>query len=144
MKETGKVIYKENDKIKIRFERSDACEKCGACKIGQNQEGMEIIVQNSVGADIGDIVEVEIEDVKLLRAVLIMYAFPLLMFIIGLFGTVYLFDLLGISNMKEIISFLVGIALMTITYITIKYVDSNRDTKDRYKPKLISIKKSSE
>lgn len=97
----GTVTAVENGYATVRFERSSACKHCGACLEAGERE-MEIRVENSRHAEVGDLVEVAMEKRAVLTATVLCYVLPLLGLLAGVivgsfFGEWYAFGLgLGI------------------------------------------------
>ncbi len=91
MEETGTVISQNADEVTVRFERTDACKKCGVCAMGQDGE-MLMRLRNDTGAVAGDIVTVELPEGRLLLASMLSYGLPLAGRVIGLMLGYYVFD----------------------------------------------------
>lgn len=138
MGEIGQVIEKrDNNRLLIRLERQEACAKCRACSAGMKSEEMLLQAENLCNADIGDNVEVSLEEADFMKAVLILYGIPFLCFICGIMGTYFLLQKSGIAN-TELISFGVGFALVVISYLIIHCFEPHFK-KDNYVPKAVRI-----
>ena len=78
----GKIIAIEGDTATVAFTRSSMCEKCGACKLSGDGR-MEIQVQNTLKAKMGDTVELSVPPSSMLLAGLLVYILPLIALIAG-------------------------------------------------------------
>lgn len=139
MGEIGKVIDIENNKLVISLERKEACAKCGACTAGMKTEEMLIRAVNSCNAQLGDNVEIVLEEANFIKAVLIMYGFPFVLFLIGVFAGYYGSINMNLNN-NEIWGFGVGFIFVIISYLIIKSQEK-RWKKADYIPKAINIVK---
>ena len=138
MAEIGKVIDIEKNKVVVSLERKEACAKCRACSAGLKAEEMLIRAENICGAKVGDKVEIALEETDFIKAVLIMYGFPFVMFLIGLFGGYYGCLSANIPN-PELIGFIVGLILVAIGYGLIKSQEK-RWRSGNYVPKAIAVR----
>ncbi len=64
MKEIGKVVKIEEDQATILITRGTACGDCGKCQVGRDKLEMIMTADNNVGAQVGDEVEIELENMK--------------------------------------------------------------------------------
>ena len=136
MGEIGQVIEKrENNRLVIKLQRQEACAKCRACSAGMKSKEMLLQAENLCNADIGDKVEVSLEESDFMKAVLIMYGIPFSCFIGGIMGTYFL---LQTNAHRDIISFCVGFVLVVISYLIIHCFEPHFK-KDNYVPKAIKI-----
>lgn len=87
MTEYGEVVEIAGSIARVKFHRSAACSKCGACGLLANQNEIVVEMSNDLDAVAGDFVSVSIKEKKAMKATLIAYVFPLLMLFAGvLFG----------------------------------------------------------
>ena len=77
-------------KLMAEIIRPEACAKCRACSYGQKARMLVPLPEGDFKA--GDSVELELSETTFSRATLIAYAFPLVMFLIGLFAASLLTD----------------------------------------------------
>ncbi len=142
MAEIGEVIENENNKVVVRLERTEACAKCRACSVGMKSEEMLIKAENLCNAKTGDFVEIALEEVDFIKAVCIMYGFPFIMFLIGVFGGYYGCLKLGIAG-AEYIGFGLGLVFVFIAYVIIRSQEG-RLKKGNYIPKAVAIRGKTE
>ena len=138
MAEIGKVIEIDGDKAVVVLERKEACAKCRACSAGMKAEEMLIRAENICGAKVGDNVEISLEESDFIKAVMIMYGFPFVMFMVGVLGGYYGCLNANIAN-PELVGFAAGLALVAVSYGIIKSQEK-RWRSGNYIPKAISVK----
>ena len=80
---TGTVVALCGDRAVIRFSRSPMCRHCGACFAAGETE-METSVENTLRAEVGERVAVELPPRRLLKASVLAYALPLAALLLGL------------------------------------------------------------
>lgn len=122
MKKNGIVVDTMNDdtKAKVVVYRSEACGSCDSCA-ACDQKPITMEVANSLQAEIGDQVTLEISDSAFVRSSFMIYLVPLALFIIGIVvGTVVL-DNMGIQN--EALTLVFGLAGLFISFLIGRIVD---------------------
>lgn len=81
----GKVIGTErNDMLKVEIVRMEACGHCKGCLSAYMESDMELDVKNLCDAEVGDWVELELQDNAFLHAMLVSYGVPLVSFVSGI------------------------------------------------------------
>lgn len=82
MKETGRIVSVEGPECQVEFNRSSACESCGACnRFGDST--MRVTMKNTLDGHTGDRVVVEMGAKNVIGASIWAYIFPLFMLILG-------------------------------------------------------------
>lgn len=83
MKETGKVLRVINPHIaEVEIRSSSACAKCGLCHF--DRPGIvSMDATNDAGASVGDEVEIEIPEEKVILSSLLIFIFPIVAFFAG-------------------------------------------------------------
>jgi len=119
MKETGKIVQMTDRSIVIETDAHEACTKCCSC---QASEGKQVTLDNHYDENlsVGDKVEIEISPVRMVRVYLLLYAFPLTIFVGGVFAAYFL-------TLSPIISFIAGMAATILSYIVISRQIKKRD-----------------
>lgn len=141
MKEIGKVIKVEDDQATVIIIRGTACGQCGACQVGRERLEMIMTADNDAGAQVGDEVEVDLENVNFLTAVALAYGFPLLALIIGIVGGYYGMLALGLGDKNaQIFGFLFGLVALAISYGVIKYKEKSISKIKKFKPIIVGIR----
>ncbi|HOE57836.1 MAG TPA: SoxR reducing system RseC family protein [Bacillota bacterium] len=141
MKEIGKVIKAEEDQVVIFIKRGTACGDCGKCQVGKEKLGMVMTTDNTVGAQEGDEVEIELENINLMVATLIAYGFPLFALAAGIIGGYYGSLVFGLKdNNAQAIGAALGLAFLAASYIIIKYKDKSISKIKKLKPVITGIR----
>ena len=107
MEQIGKVISINNGIATVQIKRATACcEKCSSCS-GCLATNGSAIVNNQIGAKIGETVRFELDDNKILLAAFVVYIVPLFTFIFGYVA----------------FNILYGIAFFVIPFVILKILD---------------------
>lgn len=142
MMQTGLVIGLEGNMAKIRMQRHTACGDCGACMVSKNQLNVTLEAENTVGAKTGDFVEINMETIDFLSAVMLIYVFPLITLIVGIFAGYYGFLALGIADrVAQGYGAIIGILAAGLTYLIIKLNEDKIKMMQKFKPAISHIVK---
>ena len=96
---------------------------------------------NYVEAQVGDEVEIDLENMNFMTAMLIAYGFPLLALMSGIFGGYYGLLALGLNdNTAQALGSLIGIIALAASYAVIKYKDESIRNMKKFKPVIVGIK----
>jgi sigma-E factor negative regulatory protein RseC len=82
LREIGQVTEVSGTKVKVIVTRHSSCESCGACGIGAKPT-TDFMLNNNIGAKVGDRVAIELHSKALFKAAFLVYAIPLIALIIG-------------------------------------------------------------
>jgi len=85
----GLVHTVKDDLVVATIHRKEACGECRACLSGMTKTEMDIEAKNLCDAEIGDWVELELQENAFFNAVVIMYGLPFIGFIAGVVGGYY-------------------------------------------------------
>ena len=85
----GLVHTVNGDLVIATIHRKEACGECRACLSGMTKTEMDIEAKNLCDAEIGDWVELELQENAFFNAVVIMYGLPFIGFIAGVVGGYY-------------------------------------------------------
>ena len=80
----GLVTEVKNDLAIVKIQRKEACGECRACFSGMTKTDMDIEAKNLCDAEVGDWVELELQDNAFFHAVIIMYGLPFLGMMAGM------------------------------------------------------------
>lgn len=123
------VIDKKTSKLKMQ--RHSACASCGKCVTSSEKKDIIVEVDNSIGALVGDHVEVNMESINVLKATAIAYIIPLVALLIGTIGTYFILQMMGVTSGIEGISGGVGIGSTLLSFWILKNNDKKfRDSKE--------------
>jgi sigma-E factor negative regulatory protein RseC len=115
VKEKAIVVSKKGNKAEVAVIRTSACDKCRACSGGVKGQPLKVWAENETKAEVGQIVEIEMESKALLSATFILYVIPLAGFILGVILGLKLADILNIM-WKELFSFLIGLLFIILVF----------------------------
>lgn len=107
-----KEVYDNGTAMVIHVRESACsgdCHKCSGC--GAAKEAVLFTASNPIGARRGDLVKVESETGPVLKAAVVLYVIPLILFFLGYYlGDKYL----GMGALVSCLSFVLGIALVVL------------------------------
>ena len=83
MQEVAIVKQLQQDKAILSVNKKAECSKCGMCLFPQNANAVEFTATNSVGANQGDTVLIEVKDGGKLPALLLVFLVPLLLILVS-------------------------------------------------------------
>ena len=83
MTECGVVTKVKGNRATVQFDRKSACDSCHMCAVTRDGMKVQIIIENTLGAQVGDIVNVRMGERFVLTAALIVYIIPLVLVGIG-------------------------------------------------------------
>lgn len=130
MREKGRVVEVNGGNITIAIGKESACggncASCGGC--GQKVRTAKAI--NSVNAKIGDVVEIELCERKILSAAFIVYILPLLLFLPGYY-------LPRIFTENNVICTIAAFVFMIIGFFLTHAYD--KQTNGKYLPEAVFI-----
>ena len=84
MHEFGTVIALKESLVQVEIPRSKYCRGCHACTPLDGKDSMMLFALNDCQADIGDQVQIQIQESGELSASLLLYGIPLAVFLISL------------------------------------------------------------
>lgn len=141
MNQQGFIIDIVDDKTaKMIMQRHSACASCGKCnKLSSECQDLVVEVDNHIGAQKGDHVEVSMESVKVLKATILAYVVPLVFLLVGTILTYFILELINYSGQIELISGIAGLVCTFISYIILNKNDKKfRESRD-YIPVVTKI-----
>lgn len=131
MYETGIVEKISNNRAAVRIKRSSACGKsCASCSAGCRLGFISVEIENTAGAQPGDMVLLSTETKKVLGAGLAVYIVPLLAFI-GVYFIAYFFE------KNELLSALASFCGMAAAFAAVHLWQKNR--KKEFLPVMVKV-----
>lgn len=124
---------------KIKMQQHSACASCGKCASSTDKKDIVVEVDNTIGAKIGDYVEVNMDSIDVIKAASIVYAIPLIALLGGTIISYGILSYIDISFNKEVISGFFGIGLTVISYLFIKSRDSKFRKSRKYIPVITKV-----
>lgn len=126
MKQIGFVTKTFKDKAQLEVKRPSGCGSCKGCASSCDTGGHRVTITNKLNVQEGDYVELTAVSRNLIKFISIVYMIPFTFLIVGiLLGNSY-FE--GNSN-QEILSFLVGMIGLVISYIPVRLIDKKISAK---------------
>ena len=143
MNQQGYIIeIVDNKTAKLKMQRHSACASCGKCQT-LSSESKEILVEvdNSIGAKQGDHVEVNMENMNVLKATALAYLVPLIFLLVGTIVSYFMLDMIISTQgiIVELISGIIGIMLMLLSYVILKKNDSKFRDSRKFIPVITKI-----
>lgn len=137
---TNKGVVKEvsGDKLTVVFERPEACGDCHNCMHGSEGCAQHTVVIRGK-ADVGDTVEVELDDSHVLAASAMAYLVPLAGFLLGLAAGYLAGGALPIN--PELTMALCAVLGTALAYLAMRALDPHF-SKGRWEMKIVSVSKT--
>lgn len=129
MQTTGTIIELNGETASVAFKRTKACGSCDACmRMGSDESLIEI--QNTLGAKVGDEVEIMLHGKNLMQASLIMYGAPACALVAGVFAGSFINDIAAAA---------IGLGLAALTYVIIHMLEPKIQRMRQFKPRMLNI-----
>jgi len=92
MEKEAWVVDVNGDEVRLRYTRHSACRKCGACLVlGNSLSEQEIVLpKDQLDLAKGDRVAIGLKESSILKASFMVYALPLILFLLGYLGGAHL------------------------------------------------------
>lgn len=139
MQRDGVVINTKRDRATINLRRHSACGDCGACHMGEENMNVQVEAYNNLDAKVGDFVTIDMETPNVLKASYIAYGIPLLFLIIGVVITQAIGKRMGLNIDLELVSLIVGVIMMFISFFAIRLKEKDFKNDTRYLSQIIKI-----
>ncbi|MGX6591559.1 SoxR reducing system RseC family protein [Cetobacterium ceti] len=115
MKKNGMVKSLDNNYATLSIFKESACSHCSKCS-ESNKIANEIRIKNENNLEIGDIVTFEMEDGLILRAALLVYILPIILFFLGYFvGDFFKFS--------EVIKIFMSFLFLVLSFLGLYFYD---------------------
>lgn len=139
MAETGHILSVESDSIVIRFARTDACGKCGACSVGANKSDALLTLSGTYDARPGDLAEVELSESKVIGASLLAYGVPLLGLLLGLFIGPAVQNWLSLPGGGDLFAGIGALSFTAIAWLAMRLVNPSLAKRAVFEPRIVRI-----
>lgn len=140
MNQQGYIVEIVDERTaKLKMQRHSACAACGKCQTSSEKKDILVEVDNSIGAKVGDHVEVNMENVNVLKATAIAYVLPLLGLLCGTIITYFVLTSMNTVSYVEAISAIVGFVVMALVFLMIRKNDSKFRESRKYIPVIKKI-----
>lgn len=139
MEQIGFVRKVTDNKIEVEVKRVAGCgDNCKSCGSSCDSPNHVIVLQNSIGAQVGDLIELKGETGNVLKYAMIVYMIPFAMLLLGIIGGIKVLQSYEVAN-YEPLSFLIGIIFLAIGYIFVRLIDRRIGKKDDNIIKIVRI-----
>lgn len=132
MTEQGTVIKQKDNFAQVRIGRNSACAACGKCGMTENQKHVDFFVENTLGAEVGDKVEVEIPDANTAPLAFVAYILPL----IPALALMFVAFAVHLPDWAALLMFVGGFAL---GFVLVVIIDKVRKHKWMQSPTMVKI-----
>lgn len=129
MKQYARVISQlDSDQVKVMVQKHSSCGKCGHCSEDDN---LVLTLDNTLNAEIGDVITIEMKGSNILGAAIMVYFLPLLALITGYIGASYL----GLST--ELARIGLGGLLFALSFLGVRKFGESKE--EDYRAKMQKI-----
>ena len=136
----NKGVVKEvlGEELLVVFERHEACGDCHACMHG-SEDCAKHTIKIKGSAEVGDLVEVEMDDSHVVAATALAYMVPFAGFMLGLFGGWALSRVMTTIN-GELVMAMCAVVGTALAYVVMRFLDPIF-SKGRWEQRIISVTK---
>lgn len=126
------IVHKidKKNRATVRFSRKSACDSCNMCLKRKDEMFVELVVNNTLDAKVGDKVSVHMGKQIVLLSSIIAYLIPVVFVAIALFFT---------RKLDELVSFGIAMGILIISYIIIAILDKWIKKRKNYAPSMVEI-----
>ena len=141
MKQIGQVIRTDPgfSTARVRMQRHASCQGCTACKMGSSDKPIEMEAHNSIKAQAGDWVEVEMDHQRVLKAAFLMYIIPLVFLITGILATHFLTGMAGIQQYRDGLTAIGGFVATAMAFVILHHSEKRKKYKENLLPVIVSL-----
>lgn len=139
MEEMAQVIRVINTEMaEVELRKHSACGHCGGCSRGQDEEPTRFEVSNPIGAEVGEMVMVEMETGSLVKAVIVIYLLPLVNLILGYIVGNWLNTSYHFTK-GEGFAAIVGLVFFVLTFVFVRYYDRRAGLNSSFRPRITRV-----
>jgi len=125
----------------VKTVKSSSCKSCASrdsCAEGGGGKQMEVEAINTIGAQIGDEVLINVATSSFVKATFLLYVFPILCMIAGaVIGQNYGSSLIGLEGSDA--SVLFGFAFFFVSVVIVKIYGNKLGKNNEYRPRIVKI-----
>lgn len=137
MTETALVVARRGSLLDVVTTASAACVRCGACSSGEGTDMLLRNVADSVGAGIGDTVEIEIPDRLRAQAALAIYVVPIAALLLGYLAGFLLGTRAGFD--PDLSGAVGGVLFISAAFFGVRGAERTLDRSGRSRPSVRAI-----
>jgi len=142
MEELAQVVEKRGENVLVRVIRNSACSKCdkdcGMAGTSHETDEIDVEVSNTMGAEEGNYVKLELGKKTLVLASLIVYLFPIISLIGGYFLTNFSLATLGYGT-GEITGILGSLTFFFLSFLLIRIMNFRLKVMGTFQPEMIEV-----
>ena len=142
MEELAQVIENRGDNVLVRVVRNSACSKCdkdcGMAGTSHETDEIDVEINNTMGAEKGNYVKLEMGEKTLVLASLIVYLFPILSLIGGYFLSNFFLSFIGF-NTGEVTGIIGSISFFLLSFLIIRIINFKLKALEIFQPEMIEI-----
>lgn len=139
MKQCGLVIATLDRTAKVRMQRHSSCAGCNACKMGAEDNPIELEALNPKKAVTGQMVEVEMENEHVLLAAFLMYVVPLLFLVGGVMVGHFGLRAMGIEAYADVMTAVIAFAFTGVAYLLLSRGEQKQDFREKMLPTITDV-----
>lgn len=125
MNKTGIIVRKNKNKAIVQIDKTGECgDKCEGCSAACNVPRIEVEVENTLNASIGDYVNIVAKHKTLISSSFILYTIPLLAFMVGIFAGVKISNYYMFAD-SELVAIGFGFLFLVVAYLIIAFTTRN-------------------
>ena len=139
MREVGQVTELSGSMAKVNVKRRSSCENCGACGMGARPE-MSFMLNNDIGAKVGDRVVIEMHSKALFKAAFLVYTIPLAALIIGFLLGQSIGKTQGMGpDQAEFAGIGTGFLFLIFAFLALRRLDRLPGLGSKLQPQLVAV-----
>ncbi|HHT06291.1 MAG TPA: SoxR reducing system RseC family protein [Hydrogenispora sp.] len=141
MEKEAWVVDVNGDEVRLRYTRHSACRKCGACLVlGNSLSEQEIVLpKDQLDLAKGDRVAIGLKESSILKASFMVYALPLILFLLGYLGGAHLGSGFMGEALAEAAGLLGGVLALALAYGGLYLYDRRLQKTERYQPYIARV-----
>lgn len=124
----------------VKTMRSSACSSCASkdhCDSGQNSLEQEVEAINSAGARVGDRIQLAIQTNAILKAIFLLYLFPILCMLVGGIAGDSMAPLWNAN--PSTVAVIMALGFLGVALILVRITGQRMGGMEEYRPKIIRI-----
>lgn len=139
MKQCGLVVQTLENTAKVRMQRHSSCAGCNACKMGAEENPIELEALNPRKAVQGQMVEVEMEHEHVLLAAFLMYVVPLIFLVVGVIVGHYGLQAMGVTENTDFFTAFIAFGFTAVAYVLLNRGERKQSFREKMLPIITDV-----
>lgn len=143
MEEQGIVVQNKKNTVLIKAHRTSACDSCASKKAchtaGSNDSEILIEADNPIGANVGDRVVFTVGAASILKAGLLLYLLPVIMFIAGVVLGQILGESLFPDQNRDLVAGITGVVFLAAAFGGLQIYSRIADKTKSLRPRVLRV-----